>query len=191
MALRSDYRRDFADRFLPRIAAAAEDAGFTSAGSAGVRRWEWVKHTSKTARAEILLSEMTGRDVRDGLDIHAYGAIYLDDIEQRLREGTERHSDAATLMASLRAWGSTFSRDSWYRLRWNTVPERQVEALIRDLRSFGAFATTIREVSDLSAARLARSRIRRHVTSGLAPDYTTTEVATVITQMNTATESIP
>ncbi|MGE9809601.1 hypothetical protein [Janibacter sp. G1551] len=191
MALRADYRRDFADRFLPRIAAAAEDAGFTPVESAGVRRWEWVKHTSKTVRAEILLSEVTGRDVRDGLDIQAYGAIYLDDVEQRLREGTERHPDAATLMASLRAWGSSFSRDSWYRLRWNTDPKTQVEALIRDLRSFAAFATTIRDVSDLSTARLARSRIRRHVTSGLAPNYTTAEVATVITQMTAAAEHIP
>ena len=189
MTSRADYRRDFGERFLPRIAAAAEEAGFTASAPAGARRWEWVTHTSETVRSEILLSEMTGRDVRDGLDFQAYGAISLGEVEQQLRDDGERHADAATMMAPLRAWGSAFSRDAWYRLRWNTDPERQTDALVRDLRSFAAFAEAIRDVSDLRAARLARSRIRRHVVSGLAPNYTTADVATLITRMNARVEA--
>ncbi|KJL36417.1 hypothetical protein RR49_01753 [Microbacterium ginsengisoli] len=174
---------------MPRIAATAEDEGFSQQASSGERRWEWVKPTSPTVRAAVLLSEMTPRNVRDGVDVQAYGAIYLDQVEQRLHEDGQRHPDAATLMAPLRAWGSTFTRDGAYRFRRSADPESRVEELAGDLRSFAAFATAIRDVTDLSEARLARSRIRRHVTAGLAPGYAAPQVASLIAEMNTNTET--
>lgn len=180
---RAEYRRDFSDRLLPRISEAAEAAEFIPVRRPG-RPYAWVRLAAEGVRAEVVLREMTGRQVRDGLDLQAHGALFLDEVERCLRAAGARHPEAATLTAPLRSWGSTFTRDARYPLRWNTDPEGRIDQLIGDLRSFARFARTVSGVADLSAERLARSRIRRHVASGLAPHYAVAAVADIIRDLN-------
>lgn len=179
MKSRAEYRRKFAAEYLPRIAEAAKLEGFVPEEQ-GDTHWSWVRAQSDTARAVTHIREMKGRHTADGVDLTTSGTIYLDDVEAQLRRSGDRHPDAATLIAPLRAWGATFTHDGRYPLRWSASPETRVDALIRDLRSFSSFTRGVTSVLDLSPRRLARSRIRKHVSASLAPCYCSPDVESVI-----------
>ncbi len=184
MTSRATYRRTFAADLLPRIVQAAADEGFVPGTFAGAQ-WGWVRTQSESVRAAVLVGEATGRHTQDGIDLHASGALYLDDVEHHLRAEGDRPEEAATLIAPLRSWGLAFTRDNRYPLRWSSSPDARVEELVDDLRSFARFASTIRDVSDLGPRQLARSRIRRHVSQGLAPNYSSPAAARAISEICT------
>ncbi len=181
---RDAYRRRFAAEFAEGFAD--HPAGFAAVNGNTLRSWEWARDVGNGIRAAVVIRDLSGRHTRGGLDLRADGMITIDSAEVRLRQLTERSASAATLFAPLRSWGPTFTRDGVYRLRWATTPDSQIARMIQDFQAFASFAATVTSVSELSAHRLARSRIRRHVAQGLAPNYCTPLTAGVIEDLITA-----
>ncbi|RMI07043.1 hypothetical protein [Cellulomonas triticagri] len=182
---RDDLRRDLTGRLLPRVAAAAVDLGFVPAEERP-GWWRWTRVQSPTVTADVLVTEQTGRQVRDGLDLRASGGLVLADVEELLSRDAPRPPGAVTLHAPLRGWGARPTRDAAYLLRWTpgtTGPVAPLDALLADLTSFATFARGIRTVHDLADDRLARSRIRRQTVDGLAPHLTTPDVAAVVREL--------
>ena len=182
MTSREENRHLWVTQLLPQVDEAERLEGFHLASSPK-DMWQWDRVQAEGIRARVALSEMTGRHTRDGIDLTGSGALIIAEVEERVSAVSERPSEAATLIAPLRSWGLTHTRDNRYPLRWSTDPAARVTELCRDLRAFAQFAAGIASVRDLAPHKLAVSRIRRHVVDGLAPNYARADVADIISEL--------